>query len=150
MTGLKKLALPALLLGCFYALQPALADPSIVSISPEQVCKTGSNTAIEAAFHEKHSKVLLSGKVTVNKLLADDNKGSRHQRFLAQINPSQMLLFAHNIDLAPRIPLQLGDEICFYGEYVYNPKGGVIHWTHHDPQGRYTAGWIMHKGKQYQ
>ena len=30
--------------------------------------------------------------------------------------------------------LQVGDSVRFNGEYVWNEKGVVIHWTHHDPQ----------------
>ena len=90
-----------------------------------------------------------SGKVV--KILADDNRGSRHQKFLVRIASGQTLLFAHNIDLAPRIDdIQVGDFLSFRGEYVYNPKGGVVHWTHLDPQGRHFGGWIKHNGNTYQ
>lgn len=109
-----------------------------------------SNAEIEQAFKAKRSDVQVSGHGVVIKLLKDDNKGSRHQKFLVKINAQQTLLFAHNIDLAQRVPVQTGDEISFYGEYVYNPKGGVMHWTHHAPQGDHVAGWIMHNGKKYQ
>ncbi|MFZ3087675.1 MAG: DUF3465 domain-containing protein [Methylotenera sp.] len=108
------------------------------------------NTAIEQAFAARKSDVQVSGKGVVTKLLADDNKDSRHQKFLVKINAQQTLLFAHNVDLAPRVPLQVGDEVTFYGEYVYNPKGGIMHWTHHAPQGDHAAGWIMHNGTKYQ
>jgi hypothetical protein len=57
----------------------------------------------------------------------------------------------HNIDIAPRIAgLKVGDSVRFNGEYVWNEKGGVIHWTHHDPQGRQLARWVKHNGKTYQ
>jgi hypothetical protein len=108
------------------------------------------NAEIEQAFKAKKSDVQVSGHGVVIKLLKDDNKGSRHQKFLVRINAQQTLLFAHNIDLAPRVPLQADDEISFYGEYVYNPKGGIMHWTHHAPQGDHEAGWIMHNGQKYQ
>ena len=63
----------------------------------------------------------------------------------------QTVLVVHNIDLAPRVDdLKIGDKILFSGEYQWNAQGGLIHWTHHDPRGRHTAGWIKHGGNTYQ
>ena len=110
-----------------------------------------NNSALIEAFKHKKSDIFVEGAGVVKKLLADDNKGSRHQKFLVSISPEQTLLFAHNIDLAPRVEnLQIGDAVEFRGEYVYNPKGGVMHWTHHDPQGEQAGGWIQHHGKKYE
>lgn len=90
-----------------------------------------------------------SGRVT--RILSDDNDGSRHQRFILQLSSGQTLLIAHNIDLAPRVSsLKAGDTVQFYGVYEPNSQGGVIHWTHHDPQGRHVAGWLEHNGRRYQ
>lgn len=92
-----------------------------------------------------------AGSGVVTKILADDNNGSRHQRFILTLDSGQTVLVAHNIDLAPRVEnLQVGDKVSFYGEYESNNKGGVIHWTHHDPAGKHAAGWLMHKGEKYQ
>lgn len=109
------------------------------------------NAAIVQAFERKQSDIFVEGSGTVKKLLPDDNKGSRHQKFLVTISDKQTLLFAHNIDLAPRIDdIAVGDVVSFKGEYVYNPKGGVMHWTHHDPKGDIQGGWIKHNGKTYE
>jgi len=129
------------------ACQPSQADASRDAKYAE--AKRG-NTAIVEAFHAKKSNLIVSGSGVVSKLLSDDNKGSRHQRFLVALTERQTLLFAHNIDLAPRVPLAVGDEISFSGEYVYHPKGGIIHWTHHAPRNDHEAGWILHRGIQYQ
>lgn len=108
------------------------------------------NAALIQAFQNKKSNIFVEGHGVVKKRLPDDSKGSRHQRFLVSISPEQTLLFAHNIDLASVIPLAVGDAVQFRGEYVYNPKGGVMHWTHHDPKGEIEGGWIKHNGKTYQ
>ena len=93
----------------------------------------------------------IRGSGTVVRTLSDDNKGSRHQRFIIKLSSGQTLLIAHNIDLAQRInSLNVGDNIEFYGVYESNSKGGVIHWTHHDPNKRHIAGWLKHKGRTYQ
>ncbi|HSH86435.1 MAG TPA: DUF3465 domain-containing protein [Methylophilus sp.] len=110
---------------------------------------TEDNSAVKQAFVQKQSHLWLQGRGVVKKLLPDDAKGDKHQRFLVTISPEQTLLFAHNIDLAPRIELNVGDRIQFKGEYIYNPKGGIMHWTHHDPSG-IKGGWIKVNGQTYE
>ena len=106
---------------------------------------------IAQAFAEQRSDVQVSGSGKVHRTLPDDTQGSRHQRFIMKLSNGQTVLVAHNIDLAPRIPrLQRGDMVGFSGEYEYNAQGGVIHWTHHDPAGRHTDGWLEHNGQRYQ
>jgi hypothetical protein len=110
-----------------------------------------SNQALVAAFENRRSNVQVQGSGQVTKVLADDNDGSRHQRFIVRLDSGQTVLIAHNIDLANRVAsLSTGDRIEFYGEYEWNAKGGVIHWTHRDPQHRHVDGWIKHNGRTYQ
>lgn len=110
-----------------------------------------ANPIIDKAYSEKRSDVQVQGVGVVVKVLSDDNKGSRHQRFLLKLSSKLTLLVAHNIDLAPRIEnLKEGDSVEFYGEYEWNDKGGVIHWTHHDPRKKHKDGWLKHNGQIYQ
>ncbi|WP_084403901.1 DUF3465 domain-containing protein [Marinobacterium litorale] len=103
------------------------------------------------AFEHRQSDLQVRGSGVVIRMLSDDVEGSRHQRFIVEMSSGQTLLIAHNIDLAPRIDgLRVGDQIEFFGEYEWNAKGGVVHWTHHDPAGRHTGGWLRHQGKTYQ
>jgi hypothetical protein len=85
----------------------------------------------------------------VRRLLSDDHDGSRHQRFVIQLRNRQTLLIAHNIELADRIPISLGDRIYFRGIYEWNDLGGLIHWTHHDALGDEDGGWVRYRRKVY-
>ena len=117
----------------------------------EQSATPHDDSPIGRAFASGTSDVRVEGEGTVIRVLPDDVDGSRHQRFIVQLASGQTLLVTHNIDVAPRIAgLKVGDSVGFNGEYVWNEKGGVIHCTHHDPQGRHVAGWVMHNGKRYQ
>lgn len=110
-----------------------------------------SDKALKNAFENKISNVRIGGSGEVIKILPDDTQESRHQRFIIRLKSGQTVLIAHNIDLAPRVnSLMVGDHIIFYGEYEWNSKGGVVHWTHHDPKGRRKGGWLNHGGKIYQ
>jgi len=108
--------------------------------------KPGLNT-----YQAPQSGAQMGGEGLVERVLADDNDGSRHQRFILRLASGQTLLIAHNIDIANRIEaLRIGERVEFYGQYESNPQGGVIHWTHHDPDGNHLAGWLKHNGIVYQ
>jgi len=110
-----------------------------------------TQSTLEQAIQQQRSDVQLEVSGTVYKLLADDLEGSRHQKFLIRTADGHSLLIVHNIDLAPRLnSLQNGDLLSVFGEYEWNEKGGLIHWTHHDPAGQHIAGWIKHQGQTYQ
>jgi len=109
------------------------------------------NQAIARAFLTQRSGVQVASEGVVERVLSDDNAGSRHQRFILRLDSGHNVLVAHNIDRAPRLrALQPGDRVAFFGEYAWNAKGGVIHWTHHDPKGRHIAGWLSHNDQRVQ
>ena len=109
-----------------------------------------TENALNNAYENRRSNIQVQDTGVVVKILPDDLAGSRHQRFILTMSDGQTVLIAHNIDLAPRINgLRTGDVVAFYGEYEWNKKGGVIHWTHHDPNGRHIGGWLEHDGKKY-
>lgn len=106
---------------------------------------------VKQAFEagEGDLQVLLQGRVI--KVLRDDTKGRKHQKFLVKLADNRVILIAHNIDLAPRVAnIKSGTDIIFYGEYEWNSKGGVVHWTHHDPRNKHAHGWIKYQGQKYQ
>ncbi len=138
---MKKLLLLAIVAAAIFYLnrQPAetpreIGEPAIADVSAEW-----------------QSGTQVSGEGTVSRVLGDDTMGDRHQRFILTLDSGRTLLIAHNINLAPRIEsLREGDTVSFSGEYEWNDKGGVVHWTHRDPQGQHEAGWLKHRGRIYQ
>jgi hypothetical protein len=112
--------------------------------------RSASQGRIEAAFENQTSNLMVTATGRLVKVLSDDSQGSRHQRFLVELPSGLSVLIAHNIDLAPRVPdLKKGESITIHGEYEWNEKGGVIHWTHHDPRGHHEDGWVEYRGRRY-
>lgn len=110
----------------------------------------GSFANISHLFENRISNVQVEGDGSVKAILRDDLKGSRHQKFILTLPTGITVLISHNIDLAPRIDtIKIGDQVAFYGEYEWNEKGGVIHWTHHDPKNKHIGGWLKHNGRIY-
>ena len=110
-----------------------------------------SNAALENAISSRRSGSQVQGSGTVSRILSDDRDGSRHQRFIVRLASGHTLLIAHNIDLAPRVTnLKAGEAVSFFGVYEWNERGGVLHWTHHDPAGHHVAGWLEYNGSRYQ
>jgi Protein of unknown function (DUF3465) len=148
---MKKLLLPVIVFAAI-AIFGYGRDYTFFSGAPTSAAAANDNDSVFASAFEKHaSNIQVEGRGTVVKILPDDNDGSRHQRFIVRLSSGQTILIAHNIDLAPRVSsLSEGDVISFGGEYEWSPKGGVVHWTHRDPNGRHPAGWIRRGGQSFQ
>lgn len=129
--------------------EDATPPASAARTAPSGIDTPTAPRARESTRFQSGERVETSGEV--ERVLADDNDGSRHQRFIVRLASGQTLLIAHNIDIAPRVAgLARGDSVSFAGIYEPNDKGGVVHWTHHDPSGRHTGGWIEHNGQRYE
>jgi hypothetical protein len=154
---MKKLLLLAAIAAVFYYLNRAPAPP-LPDARPQSPPAVATDTAparepdaLAAAYAEERSEVRVTGAGRVTRILGDDSLGDRHQRFILKLPSGQTVLVAHNIDLAPRVePLATGDSVEFHGVYEWNDKGGVVHWTHHDPQGQHEPGWLKHRGRTYE
>ncbi len=161
MTNKKNLSIGGviiLLIAAYFGLdlsghKQSLSPSSTIPIAQRNETTLSNNgvDTVKAAYEQRQSNVQVQGSGRVKAILRDDNDGSRHQKFILVLKNGLSILVAHNIDLAPKISnLNKGDIVEFYGEYEYNPKGGVLHWTHHDPQGRHESGWLKHDGQIYQ
>ena len=85
----------------------------------------------------------------VVRLLNEDHDDVPHQRFVLRLASGQTLLIAHNLDIADRAPVGVGDRVGFRGVYEWNREGGVVHWTHHDPQGGEDNGYLRFRDRIY-
>ncbi len=143
---MKKIILPLLIIVIAYGYQEWQAIDG--SHDTATIVQSPAPTTTDSRWRPG-SQVRGSG--VVRRTLPDDNDGSRHQRFILELDSGRTVLIAHNIDLAPRVSsLSAGDSVSFYGVYEANERGGVIHWTHKDPQGRHVGGWLEHHGRRYQ
>ena len=102
----------------------------------------------EKAYRRRQSGIFLTAEGRVVRVLKDDRRGIPHQRFIIRLRGGQTLLVVHNTAVAPRVPVQAGDLIRVRGEYRWNAKGGLLHFTHRTAggaRGRPAAGlggWI--------
>ena len=136
--------------GFIHSSASAAPDSSSLSPLPTVSLAASDSGDIARAYAAHRSGVQVHGSGIVAKVLKDDEEGSRHQRFILHMDSGQSVLFAHNIDLASRVPdLYAGERVEFEGEYEWNEKGGVVHWTHRDPSGRHPAGWLKVAGSVY-
>ena len=112
---------------------------------------TAQSTPIDALIEARRSNEMVTVTATVARVLPDDKDGSQHQKFLLDLPSGNRVLVAHNIDLATRVDgLSKGDTVTVRGEFEWSDRGGVIHWTHHDPAARHQAGWIERDGRKYE
>jgi hypothetical protein len=118
--------------------------------SPTAVATQQPAADFERAIAQHAHDVRVHGGGVVAAVLRDDDTGERHQRFIVRLPTGETILITHNIDIAPRVEdLRVGDSVEFSGEYVWNDKGGVVHWTHHDPSGHHPSGFLLVRGREY-
>jgi hypothetical protein len=154
MTGRSGIGVAAALLvalGGGWFLRDRQAQPALETDGAVALQAAATADAAQEAFRSRARGRVITVIGTVVRTLADDRDGSPHQRFIIRTGGDLTLLVAHNLDLAPRLEgLVPGEKVTVLGEYEWNEQGGVMHWTHDDPQGRHVAGYIEWRGRRYQ
>ncbi len=128
----------------------ATIDEPMLKPETEPTSTRQSEDAIRRLIDNEISGEMVTLEAEIVKVLPDDNEGSRHQRLLLALETGGTVLVSHNIDLAPRVPAEEGDVILVRGQYEWNDRGGVLHWTHHDPKDWREGGWIEFEGERYE
>ncbi len=107
--------------------------------------------AIVQDFQNHQSHVEVTADATVVQVLPDRVSASgTHEQFIVRLTSGDLtLLVEHNLSIAARAPVAVGDHVIVHGEYIWNAQGGLIHFTHRDPQGKYEGGFIQDNGVTY-
>ena len=143
----KIISIIALIISAYFANNYVKENNNPVTYQKETQYKSTSNKQLETLIKKRQSNVIITLDARVINILSDDNQGDRHQRMIVKSGKNTLLL-AHNIDIAPRVPVKKGDLLKVRGEYEWNDKGGVVHWTHRSTSS-HADGWIIHNNKKY-
>jgi len=113
------------------------------------------NRAVYDAWRAQRSHVEVTASGTVARLLGTRRGPSGlHEGFLLHLRGAAgrglTIRVEDNVDLTGPIPLAAGEPVVVRGEYIYDPRGGLVHETHRDPRGRRPAGYVQAGGKLYQ
>ena len=112
---------------------------------------TPDDAAIVSDFNNHQSTVEVTADGTVTRLLPDRTSSTdTHEQFIIKLLSGDLTIdVEHNISIAARAPVKEGDHVIVHGEYIWNAQGGLIHFTHHDPQGTHEGGYIQDGGTTY-
>jgi len=113
------------------------------------------NGAVYSAWAQHRSRVEVTASGSVARVLGSRRGPSGvHEGFLLHLRGAAgrglTVRVEDNEDLTGPIPLQTGSDVEVRGEYIYDPRGGIIHYTHRDPRFRHPAGYVRVDGKVYQ
>lgn len=91
-----------------------------------------------------------AANLVVTRLLADDNSGSRHQRFYAKLSDGQEVYIVYSLEYGRvRVPVSVGSVVGVGGEYRWTKFGGLLHWVHEDTRDTRPDGYVELKGTRY-
>ena len=97
----------AVVVGYGYVQEKGISIPGLFSLS------ASSDSIIQNAYDNRQSDIQVQGLGVVTRILPDDLEGSRHQKFILKLGTGQTLLVSHNIDLAPRVSLNVAPVLEF-------------------------------------
>ena len=112
------------------------------------------NAAVYAAWAQQRSGVEVTASGSVAKVLGTRRGPSGyHTGFLLHLRGAEgrglTVRVEDNVDLTGPLPIRAGDDAEVRGEYIYDPRGGLIHYTHRDPRGRHAGGYVRLNNRMY-
>ncbi len=114
-----------------------------------------ANAQIYDAWRGGRSGIEVQASGSVARVLGERTGPSGpHEGFLLHLTGSGghglTVRVESNLDIMGSVPVRDGEAATVRGEYDYDPRGGVIHWTHRDPRGRHPDGFVEIDGHRYQ
>jgi hypothetical protein len=111
---------------------------------------SSDNKLFTRAWQQRLSGVQLSLEGKISRVFSSMETEAGQQKFSLQLAQGQVVTVIHDVRLGSAIEdLAEGEIIEVFGEYQWAPDGGVIHWTHRDPEGNRQAGWVRYKDRLY-
>jgi hypothetical protein len=105
---------------------------------------TGDFGAVVRAGHPR--EVTVTG--AVQQLLRDGHGAAGpHERFVLLVDGVSVEI-DHNLSLAPRAPVHVGEVVTVHGQFEPDPGRPVIHYTHH-ATGSHEGGYLKVGGHTY-
>lgn len=131
------------------ARHPPLTRKPLNSLVADTVRPPPESILLQRVFEKFDSDTWIEAGGIVVRLFQDDQDRAPHQRFVVDLRNGQTVLVTHNIDVAQRVPLAIGDRVAFRGLYEWNDLGGLVHWTHRDPMGIEAGGYVRYRKTEY-
>ena len=131
------------------SLTPALALGFAVACT---AC-AAADPSLARAYADGRSHVEVQTRGTVVRVLGDRvGPSGEHVGFLIRADdlPRRLVRVEVNEDLTGPVAVRAGEPVTLRGEYAYDSRGGVIHWTHHDPRHRHPDGFVLIGGHRYE
>lgn len=128
-----------------------LATLALSACAAAQQPPDDANVCRVYSAQQSRAEVVADGTV-VDVLGTRRGPSGEHEGFLLRLSGGCDLLVRveTNLDLTGPMPLHANEHVVVKGEYEYDPMGGVIHWTHHDPRGRHDGGYVRAGDRTYQ
>ena len=116
---------------------------------------TSDNGAVYDAWRAGRSHIEVVANGSVARMLGTRRgRSGNHEGFLLHLSGSAgrglTVRVEDNVDLTGPIPLSEGQDVVVRGEYIFDQRGGIVHYTHRDPRGRHISGYVLVDGKFYQ
>ena len=138
-------------------LRAAASVAAILALAAAAACGSGVRPDNAQALDDIQNgrsgdEVIVEGLVTHVGRTSGGESGT-HEHFDIRITSGaaeQDILIADNITVGVQAPVKRGDDVIVKGVLEVDPSGPVIHWTHHDPENRHQAGFVMLGGRIYE